>query len=330
MSKLRWGVLSTAKIGRTKVIPAIQSSRSGTLLAISSRDGNNAQAVAQVLGIPKAYDSYESLLADPDIDAIYNPLPNHLHVPWSIKALAAGKHVLCEKPLGMNTAELAPLLESAAAHPQLKIMEAFMYRFHPQWQKAKSLINAGRIGRLRTVHTHFSYNNCDVENIRHCAAMGGGALMDIGCYGISAARFLFNAEPRRVIGHMPPYPNYEVDCFVSAILEFSEGTASFNASTKIQPQQYVEASGDRGSLRIPLPFNPIGDTPTHILLTCDKEEELFFIEPTDHYRNMADAFAESVQQDLPVPTPLSDAVANMKVIDAIFSSAHSRQWVEIT
>lgn len=327
--KIRWGVLSTANIGRTKVIPAIQTSRYGEVVAICSRAPGSARLVADELGIARAYDSYDELLADPEIDAIYNPLPNHLHVPWSVKALEAGKHVLCEKPLGMDAADLTPLLHAAQQFPQLKIMEAFMYRFHPQWQKARELVNSGNIGKLRALHAHFSYNNRDEQNIRNTLAMGGGALLDIGCYGISAARFLFNAEPIHVLGHITPYPGHEVDCFVSAILEFAEGSATFTVSTKIEPQQHVEASGEAGSLLIPLPFSPIADTPTKIMLKREQVYQDIALPESDQYRDMADAFALSILENQPVPTPLSDAVANMKVIDALFASAKSRQWIEI-
>ncbi len=330
MQTLRWGVLSTAKIGRTKVIPAIQTSRLGRVTAISSRNAADARRVADELGIAKAYDSYEALLADPDIDAIYNPLPNHLHVPWSIKALEAGKHVLCEKPLGLDAADLAPLFAAAAAHPQLKVMEAFMYRFHPQWQKALSLVKEGSLGQLRHIHSHFSYNNRDAGNIRNSAAMGGGALMDIGCYCISLARHLFQSEPLRVLGQITPYPGYEVDCFVSGILEFADGSATFTASTKMEPNQYVEASGEAGSLRIPIPFNPPGDEVTRLDVKHDQHTDTLTFAPCDHYRIMADAFAESVLQATPVPTPLSDALANMTIIDAIFASAASGTWREVT
>lgn len=329
MQKIRWGVLSTAKIARTKVIPALQTSAHNQVLAICSRDAQSARAAADELGIERAYGSYEALLADPDIDAIYNPLPNHLHVDWSIKALQAGKHVLCEKPLGLNAADAQRLLDAAQAQPQLKTMEAFMYRFHPQWQMAKTLIEAGNIGKLLTVHSHFSYNNREPQNIRNSAAMGGGALMDIGCYCISLSRWLFNAEPQQVIGQITPYENYEVDCLISAMLEFEQGSATFTASTKIEPQQYIEASGELGSLFIPVPFNPIGDAATEIRLKHNGQSETIHIPPADHYRVMVDAFAQSIIDQQPVPTPLQDAINNMRIIDAIFESAARGQWIRL-
>lgn len=329
MQKLRWGVLSSAKIGRTKVIPAIQTSLLGEVVAIASRNQESADKVAKELGIKRAHASYEALLADPNVDAIYNPLPNHLHVPWSIKAIEAGKHVLCEKPLGLNTADIEKLIKVAQQHPHINVMEAFMYRFHPQWQTAKNVVREDRIGQVRSIHSHFAYNSHDQDNIRNNPDWGGGALMDIGCYCISLSRFIYDEEPLRVLGQITPYAGYDVDCFVSGIMEFADGNATFTASTKSEGEQYVEIHGEHGSILIPLPFNPIADTITHIILKRDGVREKIVQIPSDHYRNMADAFAESVNQKNHVPTPLSDALANMKIIDAIFASAKDSVWVAI-
>ncbi|PUA28878.1 MAG: NAD-binding protein [Cellvibrio sp. 79] len=330
MQKLRWGVLSTAKIGREKVIPALQNSAHNQVVAICSRTLESAQTVADQLHITKAYGHYHELLADPDVDAIYNPLPNHLHVEWSIKALEAGKHVLCEKPLGLNTEDAQRLVAAAKAHPHLKVMEAFMYRFHPQWQLAKKLIAEGRIGKLRSVHSNFSYNNRDTDNIRNKIEMGGGALLDIGCYSISLSRWLFNEEPAQVMGHITPLPGEEVDCLISGILEFTDGTATFTASTKIEPQQFVEASGEEGSLYLGQPFyGPTDSSPKTIRITRNRVVEEIEIPPANHYSEMGDAFAQSVFNKTPVPTPLADAIANMRTIDAIFESAAEGQWVDV-
>lgn len=329
MQKLRWGVLSSANIARTKVIPAIQTSLGGEVVAIASRSQESADKVAKELGIKRAHGSYEALLADPNVDAIYNPLPNHLHVSWSIKAIEAGKHVLCEKPLGLNTADVEKLIKVAQQHPHLKVMEAFMYRFHPQWQTAKKLVRDGSIGKVRSIHSHFAYNSHDVDNIRNVVDWGGGALMDIGCYCISLSRFIYDAEPSRIIGQITPYAGYDVDCFVSGIMEFAQGNSTFTASTKSEGEQYAEIHGELGSILIPLPFNPIANTITHIILKRDGVREEIVQLPSDHYRNMADAFAESISNSTPVPTPLSDALANMKIIDAIFASAKNGLWVAI-
>jgi predicted dehydrogenase len=330
MRKIRWGVLSTAKIGRTKVIPALQTSAHNEVVAICSRDTQSARAVADELGIERAYGSYNELLADPDIDAIYNPLPNHLHVDWSIKALEAGKHVLCEKPLGLNTEDAQRLVSAAQAYPHLIVMEAFMYRFHPQWTLAKKLIDDGRIGKLHSVHSHFSYNNRESDNIRNKIEMGGGALLDIGCYSISLSRWLFNEEPLQVLGHITPMPNEEVDCLTSGILEFNEGTASFTAATKIEPRQYVEAIGDEGILYIDRPFyDDSGDAVQRIRVVRDRIPEEHEVPANNHYSEMGDAFALSILNNQPAPTSLEDAIANMHVIDAIFESAAEGRWIEL-
>lgn len=326
MHKLRWGVLSTAKIARVHVIPAIQSSRLGELVAIASRDVDGAQATAKQLGINHSYGSYEDLLADPDIDAIYNPLPNHLHVPWSLKALAAGKHVLVEKPVGLNLSEAQELLKASEDYPSLKVMEAFMYRFHPQWQQAKALLD--EIGPLRNIQCEFSYNNRDANNIRNSAAMGGGALMDIGCYGISLARYLYGADPLRVLGHQQ-FWDYEVDVMTSALMEFEQGTASFSCSTKTQAGQWVVISGENGSVRLSIPFNPIADQPTQLVVNHNNEERLIEIAPANHYREMIDSFCLSVLESSALATPLTDAVSNMQVLDAIIKSADSNAWVPL-
>ncbi|HCS65488.1 MAG TPA: NAD-binding protein [Cellvibrio sp.] len=330
MKKLRWGVLSTAKIGREKVIPALQKSTHNQVLAICSRDTQSARRVADELHIERAYGTYEELLADPDIDAIYNPLPNHLHVEWSIKALQAGKHVLCEKPLGLNSADAQRLVDAARAHPQLKVMEAFMYRFHPQWQLAKQLVDEGRIGKLHAVHSHFSYNNREPDNIRNKAEWGGGALLDVGCYSISLSRWLFNEEPTQVLGQITPMPGEEVDCITSGIMEFSAGSASFTAATKIEPVQYVEAIGDEGSLYLERPFyNDSTDPVQRVRITRNRVQEVIEVPDDNHYSAMGDAFALSIFNNSAVPTSLDDAIANMRAIDAIFESAAKRQWIKL-
>lgn len=327
--KIRWGILSTAKIARTQVIPALQTSQFNQVDAICSRNLQQAQETGASLAIARRYGSYEELLADPEIDAIYNPLPNHLHVDWSIKALEAGKHVLCEKPIGLDAADTQRLLDAAEDHPQLKVMEAFMYRFHPQWREARQLLAQGKIGQVRHIHSHFAYNNHDQQNIRNIKSWGGGALMDVGCYCISLSRWLYGCEPTRVLGQITPYPGYEVDCLVSGLLEFPGANASFSASTKTDPRQYMEAHGEAGSLFLPIPFNPPSDSTTELFVTHNFERERILLESSNHYRLMGDAFARSILDDTPVPTPLSDALANMRIIDAIFASAESGTWISI-
>jgi predicted dehydrogenase len=282
------------------------------------------------LGIEKPYGSYQELLSDRNVDAVYNPLPNHLHVRWSMRALSAGKHVLCEKPIGLTVAEAEQLIGAAAAHPKLKVMEAFMYRFHPQWQAAQKFVREGRIGQLRTIHTDFSYYNDDPQNIRNQADIGGGALMDIGCYPISLSRFIYGAEPQRVLGHIERDPAMKVDRLVSATLEFFQGTSTFTCSTQLVPYQRVNIFGTSGRFEIEIPFNAPPDRPCRAWVQIGTKpgtliEEVVF-DVCDQYMLQADAFGLAIMEDTPVPTPLADAVANMRVIERILSSAKQSAW----
>jgi predicted dehydrogenase len=328
MSKVRWGVLSTAKIGTEKVLPAMQRGEYCEIAAIASRSLETARAAAARLGIPKAYGSYEELLADPEIDAIYNPMPNHLHVPWSIKALESGKHVLCEKPIALTAAEAQTLAEAARQHPRLKVMEAFMYRHHPQWRRARQLVAEGQIGELRTIHSFFSYYNDDPNNIRNMAGIGGGGLMDIGCYNISLSRFIFDAEPRRVCGIVEYDPRFKTDRLASGILDFGVGTATFTCSTQLTSYQRVNIYGTEGRVEIEIPFNAPPDRPCKIWHRRGAEIEEIVFDITDQYTIEGDLFAQAILNDTAVPTPIEDAVANMRVIDAIVSSGERGTWVE--
>ncbi len=321
MNTVRWGILSTAKIGIEKVVPAIQEADNCTVTAISSRSLEKAQQAADALHIPTCYGSYQELLADANIDAVYNPLPNHLHVSKSIEVLQAGKHVLCEKPIAMDLSEAQKLLQASKQYPDLKVMEAFMYRFHPQWKKAKSLVDNGNIGELKTVESFFSYYNDDPDNIRNIPDMGGGGLMDIGCYCISLSRFLFDAEPRNVSGAWKIDPDFGTDYLASGLLEFESGTATFSCATKTTPHQRVNIVGTDGRIVIIIPFNAPPDQETTIRLHKDDNAESITFDPVNQYTLQAQAFAQSILDDSPVPTPLSDALSNMKVIDAFRASA---------
>jgi len=326
MKKIRWGVLSTAKIGTEEVIPAMQLGEYCKFTAIASRQLEKAQAAARRLGLEKAYGSYEELLADPDVDAVYLPLPNHLHVLWAIKALKAGKHVLCEKPLGLNAAEAQELLEVSRKFPRLKVMEAFMYRHHPQWQWAKKRVSEGKIGELRTIQSFFSYHNIDPNNIRNKADIGGGGLMDIGCYCISLSRFIFGAEPRRVCGIREEDPEMKVDRLTSGLLEFASGTSTFTCATQLVPYQRVNIFGTKGRIEIEIPFNAPSDRPCKIWQGDDARIEEVILEICNQYTIQGDLFSRAVLEDREVPTPLEDAVANMQVIDALVRSARSGSW----
>lgn len=327
MSKIRWGVLSTSKFAQNKIIPAVKHCQHAEISAIASRNLDSAQEVATRLGISTAYGSYEELLADANIDAIYNPMPNHLHVDWSIKALQAGKHVLCEKPIGLSSAEGQRLVDAAKQHPQLKIMEAFMYRLHPQWQRAKQLVDEGRIGQLRTIQSFFSYFNTDANNIRNKADIGGGGMMDIGCYNVSLSRFIFGTEPKRVLGIAEFDPQFQTDRLASGVLDFGNGTATFTCSTQLTPYQRVNIFGTEGRVEIEIPFNAPPDKPCRMWhQQGDKIEEIVF-DICDQYTIEFDQFSLAVLNDTAVPTPLEDAVANMKVVEAIFESSKSGGWV---
>ena len=330
MKKVRWGVLSTSNFAQTKVIPAMLKAEHTELVAIASRDLAKAQAAAQKFGLPKAYGSYEELLADPEIDVIYNPMPNHQHVPWSIKALEAGKHVLCEKPVGLNSAEAEKLLAASKQHPNLKVMEAFMYRLHPQWIRAKEIVKAGGIGELKTIQSFFSYFNNDGNNIRNQADIGGGGMMDIGCYNISFSRFIFDAEPNRVIGILERDPNFHTDRIASGILDFGNGTATFTCSTQLTSYQRCNIFGTEGRLEIEIPVNAPPDKPCRIWHQRGAEIEEINFDICDQYILETDAMSQAVLNDTPVPTPLEDAVANMKIIEAIDQSGSQSSWVKIS
>ncbi|MEI6950059.1 Gfo/Idh/MocA family oxidoreductase [Paraflavisolibacter sp. H34] len=329
MKKIRWGVLSTAKIGREKVIPAMQHSQFGEVTAIASRDPELGRAVASSLSIPKAYDSYEELLLDDDIDAVYIPLPNHMHIPWTIKALEAGKHVLCEKPIALSPEDGEHLLKVARQKPHLKVMEAFMYRYHPQWQQAGSLVASGCIGELKTIQSFFAYYNVDPQNIRNQKELGGGGMMDIGCYCVSLSRMLFGKEPVRVFGMMNVDPVLGTDRQASGILDFVTGTSTFTCSTQLTPFQRVNILGTTGRIEIEIPFNAPPDQVTRIWLHTAAGAEEFIFDPVDQYTLQGDAFSKSILDDTPVPMPLKDAINNMRVIEAVFQSSQSETWVEV-
>jgi predicted dehydrogenase len=329
-NKVRWGVLSTAGIGVKKVVPAMQKGEWIDVAAIASRDLHKAQEVARTLGIAKAYGSYEELLADPQIEAVYNPLPNQLHVPWSIKAAEAGKHVLCEKPISMTVAEARSLL-AVQQRTGVIIGEAFMVRTHPQWLRTRELIASGRIGSLRSIQGFFSYFNTDPKNIRNIAECGGGGLMDIGCYPINTSRFLFGEEPLRVSATLEKDPNFRVDCLTSAILEFPSGQATFTCSTQLVPYQRMQVLGTKGRIEIEIPFNAPNDRPCRIFIDDGRDlmgggitVETFPV--CDQYTIQGDVFSKAVREGGEVPVPLTDAIKNMAVIEAVFRSAASGVW----
>lgn len=328
--KVKWGVLGVAAIAVKKVIPGMQKGSLSEITAIASRDAGRAEKAAKSLGIRKAYGSYEDLLADPEVEAIYNPLPNHLHVPWSIKAAEAGKHVLCEKPLSMSVAEAKELLR-VRDRTGVKIGEAFMVKTHPQWLRTRELIRKGVVGELRAIVGVFSYFNRDPQNVRNIAEWGGGGMMDIGCYPITTSRFIFAEEPVSVLGLIEKDPEFTTDRLASAILEFPSGQAVFTCSTQLVPYQRMQFLGTRGRIEMEIPFNAPPDRPTRLFI--DDGRDVFgggirieTIPVCDQYTVQGDAFSQAIQEGTEVPVPLEDAIANMAVIEAVFRAGESGHW----
>jgi predicted dehydrogenase len=332
MKKVVWGILGTAKIATVKVIPAMQRSDWIEVRAIASRSEAAASEAGRLLGIQHTYGSYEALLADPEIEAVYNPLPNHLHVPLTLKAAAAGKHVLCEKPIAL-TAEEAEQLRPAAE--RVHIMEAFMVRFHPQWLRARELVRSGRIGELRAVQAFFSYFNDDPTNIRNQPGIGGGALYDIGCYGIVAGRFLFQTEPRRAVALIDRDPTLGTDRTTSAVVDFGQGRQlSFTVSTQCVLHQRVQICGNRGRIEIQIPFNAPQGKHTRIFIDDGSRLDgsgitTEVLAPCDQYTLEAEAFSQAVRGEITLPYGLEDALMNMRIIDALFRSEKSGHFEEV-
>jgi predicted dehydrogenase len=329
MKKVVWGVLGTAKIGRDRVLPGMKKSALLEIRAIASRDDARARQTAAALGIPQAYGSYEALLADPAIEAIYNPLPNHLHVPLTLQAAAAGKHVLCEKPIALTAVEAVQL---RAAAGKVLIAEAFMVRFHPQWLRARELVREGRIGMLRAVQMFFGYNNVDPANVRNRVDIGGGGLYDIGCYAIIAGRFFLEAEPSRCIALVDRDPAFHTDRLTSALVDFGDGRRlDFTVSTQVAPHQRLQLCGTKGRIEIPIPVNaPQGATTRIAIDDCSSLEGTGIVTETlpasDQYMLQGEAFSRAVRGEIALPYGVEDAIANMRVIDALFRSERSGRW----
>ena len=328
--KVRWGVLGVAGIAVRKVIPGMQKGQWSAVTAIASRDGAKAQRAAKELGIPKAYGSYEELLADAEIEAVYIPLPNHLHVPWSIKAAEAGKHVLCEKPLSLTVSEARALL-NVRERFGVKIGEAFMVKTHPQWLRTRDLVRSGVVGELRAIIGAFSYFNRDPQNVRNVAEWGGGGMMDIGCYPITTSRFIFGEEPSRVSAVVERDPEFKVDRLASVLMEFPSGQSVFTCSMQLVACQRMQFLGTKGRIEIEIPFNAPPDRPTRIFI--DDGRDVFgggirieTIPTCDQYTVQGDAFSRAIREGREVPVPLEDAIANMAVIEAVFRAGETGRW----
>ena len=333
VNPVRWGVLGAANIAVAKVIPAMQQGRFSRVVAIASRSPEKSREAAQALGIARAYGSYEALLQDAEVEAIYNPLPNHLHVPWSIRAVEAGKHVLCEKPIALTAAQAEELRE-VAARTGVLVGEAFMVRSHPQWLAVRRLIASGRIGRLQLIHGHFSYGKRDRNDVRSRVEYGGGVLFDIGCYPITIARWMFGREPVGAIATIERDPEYGVDRLTSGILRFDDGQATFSCGGELVPHQRVELYGDRGLIEVEIPFTPPPTSRARILVDdgsrfAAESAERIEIDAVNQYTLQGDQFSAAIRGVGAVPCTIDDAIANMRVIDALFRSAETGRFEEI-
>jgi predicted dehydrogenase len=331
-NKVAWGVLGVANIAVKKVLPAMQKGEWCDVAAIASRDLAKAQQAARELRIRKTYGSYEDLLADPEIEAVYNPLPNHLHVPWSIKAAEAGKHVLCEKPISLTVKEAISLLE-VRNRTGVKIEEAFMVRTHPQWRAAVDLIRSGKIGKVRAICGCFSYHNRDPKNVRNILEYGGGGMMDIGCYLVVTARFLFGEEPVRVFGVIEEDPQFRTDVLSSGVMQFPSGHSIFTCSTQLVSYQKIQIFGTEGRIEIEIPFNAPPDKPCRIYLDkgadpSGRSAEVIEFPTTDQYTVQGDLFSQGIREGTELAVPLEDSIKNMAVIEAVFRSAKSGKWEE--
>ncbi len=328
MKPVVWGALSVSRHFTLRVHPSLAGSQAAHVRAIASRSKEKAEKAAHAMGIAKAYGSYEELLADREVEAVYIALPNNLHAEWVMKAADAGKHVLCEKPFAMNAAEA----EKAIRHAEKKgvlVMEAFMYRFHPQWQRARELVRIGEIGEVQAIHAVFSYTNKDPKNIRNRLETGGGAIQDIGCYAISCCRYLLGSEPRRVAAFIQRDPDFGTDILSSAILDFGAARGLFTAATQALPLQRVEVLGSAGAIALPLPFNAPPDAPAHIVVTTGLGSRTVSFPAVDQYAVMFEAYCRALRAGGPVPTPPQDAIDNMRVEDALFRSEASGGWEEV-
>ena len=329
--KLRWGILSTAKIGLKTVIPAIQQSGNGVVTAIASRDLQAAREAAQSLGIPNSFGSYQALLESSTIDAVYNPLPNNMHKEWSIRAAEQGKHILCEKPFALNTTEVDEMIASAQQHRVL-LMEAFMYRFHPQMARVQELIAGGAIGKMQVIRSAFGFLLEDYANIRLNRALGGGAVMDVGCYCVNVSRLVAGAEPVQVqaaavIGRS------QVDEMLAGILRFpNDVIAHFDSSFRTDYREWLVIQGSEGRLELERPFrsHAVGGVGKITLHRKDNTEEVFTTEPVNQYQLMAEHFADAVLNGKPLRYPPELDRGNMRVIDALYESARTEKAVNLT
>ncbi len=328
MQPLQLGILGVSGFFQKKIAIPVQKSELINIAAIASRSGERAALAAKQYHIDRSYGSYEELLADPAIEAVYIPLPNHMHAEWIKKAADAGKHIICEKPITLTAKEAHECIDYAS-DKGVKLMEAFMYRFHPQWQHARELIQMREIGKVQAVHVFFGFNNTNPDNIRNIKEAGGGALLDIGCYAVSSCRFLFDAEPKRVISLVQRDPDFDTDILSSGILDFGNVRSTFTVGTQVFPYQRVIVNGSGGTITIQIPFNMSSDIPAVVTITNSVGKRKVASDPTDQYILEFEAFSRAVRENKPLPTPTEDAFFNMKVLDALFRSEKSGEWERV-
>ncbi len=322
MTRIRWGILSTARIGLTRFIPGAQAASNGEVVAIAGRDAARAASVAADLGIPRSYGSYEQLLADPEVDAIYNPLPNSMHAEWTLRAAEAGKAILCEKPLARDAAEAASVVEGCKRQGVL-LMEAFMYRFHPQHARVRALIDGGAIGELHAVRTAFTFHMraLDPTNVRLQGDLAGGSLMDVGCYAVNAARMLFGAEPVAALAMQDYRSEFGVDVALAGVLQFPDRRmATLDCGFRAAGQGWYMAAGTTGTIEVPTAFVP-GTADTLVILDDADGRREERIPGVNQYTLEAEEFAAALLERRPPRYPAEDGVANMRAIDALYRSA---------
>jgi predicted dehydrogenase len=329
--RVQWGILSCANIGVKRVIPAIMAGERGVVAAVASRDAARAAQTAARFGIARSYGNYQALLDDPNIEAIYNPLPNHLHVEWTVRALDAGKHVLCEKPIALNAGEAQAII-AARDRSGMRVIEAFMVRFHPQWHRIRALVQAGRIGTVRAIQSAFLFTVLDPKNVRNRPDMGGGALYDVGCYPIVTARYVYGGEPERVVSLIDHDPELGIDRLTSGLVAFAHGRQLvFSSALQLAPYQRVVILGSQGRIEVPVPFTPMKEHACRILIdtgqSLDGSSAVFEdFAPLDQYALQCDLAAAAFRNETSQEFPIEDAIANMRVIDALYRSGSSGHW----
>jgi predicted dehydrogenase len=329
MESVRWGILPVSKHFDLRVFQPLAATPQAEIAAVASRDAEKASNAAARYGVAKAYGSYDDLLADPRVEAVYISLPNDMHAEWSVRAMRAGKHVLCEKPFGLNASEVSATAAVARDTGKL-LMEAFMYRFHPQWVHVKKLIERGEIGKIIATHCFFSFNLTDPDNIRNRMESGGGSLYDIGCYAVSSARWIMGREPHRVMSLLNRDASFGTDTVSSAILDFGSARSTFTVSTQAFSSQRVDILGSGGRISVELPFNAYNDVPMSVEITTGVGTRVYRSPVADQYGLMFAAVSEAIRTGIPAPTDIGDATANMRVLDALFASERSGGWSPVS